>query len=173
MKEKPAVVFAPHVETSAGILLPEEYVKAIGEAVHEHGGVFVLDGIAAGTVWCDMKAWGVDVYITAPQKGWTGPASVGIAMLTDRARKISETRPASTSMVLDLNKWLTVMDSYEKGGFMYYTTLPTDALVKFNEVAQETVKFGLAESRAKMMELGDKIRGALQKRGFKVLAAPG
>merc|ERR1712217_533811 len=106
--------------------------------MHEHGGLFVLDDITAATVWCHMKAWGVDVYITAPQKGWTGPASVGIAMLTDRARKISDSRPASASMLLDLNKWLGVMDSYEKGGFMYYTTLLTDALATFNEVAQET-----------------------------------
>jgi len=171
--EKPAVVFAPHVETSAGILLPDEYIKAIGKAVHEHDGVFVLDGIAAGTWWCDMKECGVDVYITAPQKGWTGPCCVGIAMLSDRARKISESRPQSTSMVLDLNKWLGVMDAYEKGGFMYYTTLPTDALVTFNEVAQETVKFGLPEAKAKIVELGEKMRNAVTKRGFKVLAAPG
>lgn len=171
--EKPAVVFAPHVETAAGILLSEDYIKAIGEAVHEHGGIFVLDGIAAGAVWCDMKAWGVDVYISAPQKAWTGPASVGIAMLTDRARKISESRPASTSLVLDLNKWLEVMDAYEEGGFKYYTTLPTDALAAFNEAAQEMVEFGLVQARAKMFELGDKIRAAVQKRGFKILAAPG
>lgn len=172
-EEKPAVFFAPHVETSAGILLNDEYVKAVGQAVHEHGGLFVLDGIAAGTVWCDMKALDVDVYITAPQKGWSGPASVGVAMLTDRARKISEGRPTSSSFVLDLNKWLGVMDTYEAGGFMYYTTLPTDALVIFNEAAQETLQFGLAEARAKMFELGGKVRAAVEKRGFKVLAAPG
>jgi len=171
--EKPAVVFAPHVETSAGILLSDEYIKSIADAVHEHGGVFVLDGIAAGTWWCDMKKLGVDVYITAPQKGWTGPACVGIAMMSDRARKISESRPPSTSMVLDLNKWLGVMDKYEEGGFMYYTTLPTDSLVTFNEVAQETVKFGRDNARTKMAELGEKIRAVMVKKGFKILAAPG
>merc|ERR1740117_2092611 len=151
--EKPSVVFAPHVETSAGLLLPDDYIKSIANAVHEHGGVLVLDGIAAGAVWCDMKALGVDVYITAPQKGWSAPASVGIAMLTDRARKISERRPSSTCFTLDLNKWLSVMDAYEKGGFMYYTTLPTDALVSFNEVAQELVNFGLVEAREAMFDL--------------------
>merc|ERR1711904_193623 len=171
--EKPAVVFAPHVETSAGILLSDEYIKSIADAVHEHGGVCVLDGIAAGTWWCDMKKLGVDVYITAPQKGWTGPACVGIAMMSDRARKISESRPPSTSMVLDLNKWLGVMDKYEEGGFMYYTTLPTDSLVTFNEVAQETVKFGRDNARTKMAELGEKIRAVMVKKGFRILAAPG
>jgi len=166
-------VFAPHVETSAGLLLPDDYIKSIADAVHEHAGVFVLDGIAAGAVWCDMKALGVDVYITAPQKGWSAPASVGIAMLSDRARKISESRPESTSFTLDLNKWLAVMDAYEKGGFMYYTTLPTDALVSFNIVAQELVKFGLLEAREAMLDLGAKMRKVVEKKGFKVLAAPG
>jgi len=153
--------------------LNDEYIKSIGDAVHEHGGVFVLDGIAAGTHWCDMKKLGVDVYISAPQKGWTAPACVGIAMMTDRARKISESRPPSTSMVLDLNKWLGVMDSYEKGGFMYYTTLPTDSLVAFSKAAQETVKFGRDNARNKMMELGEKIRAMMMQKGFKILAAPG
>jgi aspartate aminotransferase-like enzyme len=171
--ERPSVVFAPHVETSAGILLPDDYIAAIGNAVHEHGGVFVLDGIAAGAVWCDMKALGVDVYITAPQKGWSAPASVGIAMLTDRAREISKSRPSSTSFTLDLNKWMSVMDAYEKGGFMYYTTLPTDALVSFNHVAQELVAFGLPEARAAIFDLGAKIRKVVERKGFKVLAAPG
>merc|ERR1740121_3383570 len=120
-----------------------------------------------------MKACGVDVYITAPQKGWSGPASVGIAMLTDRARKISESRSTSTSFTLDLNKWLGVMDSYEKGGFMYYTTLPTDSLVAFNKAAQDTVKFGRDNARNKMMELAEKVRALMRRKGFKILAAPG
>ena len=83
-KEKPKVVFAPHVETSTGIILPDEYISRVSRAVHDVGGLFVLDCIASGTVWVDMKATGVDAILSAPQKGWTGPACSSLMMLSER-----------------------------------------------------------------------------------------
>merc|ERR1719440_1034603 len=87
LREKPDVVFAAHVETACGIILPDAYIKAVGEAVHSVGGLFVLDCIASGCIWVDMQALGIDVLISAPQKGWSGSPSVGIVMLSKIARE--------------------------------------------------------------------------------------
>lgn len=171
-REKPAVVFAPHVETSTGIILPDDYVKAVADAVHSVGGVFVLDCIASGTAWVDMQATGADVVISAPQKGWTGPACIGIAMLSPRAVE-AVNNTTSTSMVLNLKKWLAVADAYENGGFMYYTTMPTDAMVLFNKAAQETKKYGFERVKNEFWELGMETRAMMKGKGFKSVAAPG
>ena len=172
--EKPAVVFAPHVETATGMLLPDAYLKAIGDAVREGGGLFVLDCIASGNVWVDMQACGVDALISAPQKGWTGPACAGLVMLGERARAAADDPAnASTSFCCNLGKWLTVMDKYAAGGFMYYTTLPTDALMTFRDVIKETEAYGFDRVRGDMLALGAKVRAVLAERGFKSVAADG
>lgn len=117
-ERKPAVVFAPHVETTAGIILPDEYLKAVGEAVRSVNGLFVLDCIASGAVWVDMKACNVDVLITTPQKGWSRSPCCALIALGDRAReRIKSTQSSSFSM--DLKKWLQIMEAYEKGGHVY------------------------------------------------------
>lgn len=170
--ERPKVVFAPHVETSTGILLTPEYIKGIADATHEVGGLFVLDGIAAGTMWVDMAATGADVYLTAPQKGWTSPASCGVIMLSSRARAVVEVRN-SNSMVLSVKDWMGVMDEYEAGGFAYFTTLPTDSLVTFENMAAQTVEHGLEKAKTDLVELGTKVRAKLEARGYKSVAAPG
>lgn len=174
-KEKPAVVFAPHVETSTGIIIPDSYVKAVADAVHEVGGLFVLDCIASGTIWVDMKATDVDVIISAPQKGWSGPASVGIAMLGARAiEAMKDVDPdASGSFCCNLKMWYTVMQKYEAGGFMYYTTLPTDALTDFRDAIMETKAHGFQQAKADLFTLGGRIRASLEKRGFKSVAPDG
>lgn len=171
-KEKPAVVFAPHVETSTGIILPDSYITAVAEATHEVGGTFVLDCIASGTVWVDMAKTGVDVLITAPQKGWSGPASVGIVMANEATKaKIAETE--STSMVLNLKKWLEVMTKYEEGAFMYYTTLPTDSLSMFCAAMNETKNYGIEKANQDIWTLGSKIRNVLEEQGYPSAAAEG
>lgn len=174
-KEKPAVVFAPHVETSTGIILTDEYIKTVADAVHEVGGLFVLDCIASGTIWVDMKALDLDVVITAPQKGWTGPACVGIAMLSARALAAMEgvDPDASGSFCCNLSMWHTVMKKYEAGAFMYYTTLPTDALTTFRDAIMETKAHGFEQAKADLFTLGSRIRKALEKRGFKSVAPEG
>lgn len=174
-KERPAVVFAPHVETSTGMIIPDDYIKAVSDACHEVGALFVLDCIASGNVWVDMKATGVDVLISAPQKGWTGPACVGIAMLSARARKhIDENpEPAANSFCCRLAKWVEVMDKYVGGGAMYYTTLPTDSLMRFRDVLLETEAYGIQKTKENMWDLGNQIRGILVKNGFKSVSAPG
>jgi len=171
--EKPAVVFAPHIETSTGIILSDDYIKAVTDAVHQYGGFFVLDCIASGTIWTDMKALGVDLLITAPQKGWTAPASVGIVMMNQRAKDYAAASDVNGqgSMALNLKKWLEVMDKYEAGAFMYYTTLPTDALMTFRDAMLETKAFGFAKSNLALRELGTKIRALLAKYGYKSVAA--
>lgn len=170
--ERPAVVFAPHVETASGIMLPDPYLRQVAEAVHSVGGLFVLDCIASGTVWVDMKATGVDVLLSAPQKGWSGSPCCALVMLSERAReKIDST--TSTSFACDLRKWLQIMETYEQGGFAYHATMPTDALTVLRDVMKETEGYGFDRVREEQLELGSRIRALLSERGFKSVAAPG
>jgi aspartate aminotransferase-like enzyme len=170
--EKPDVVFAPHVETSAGLILPDDYIRAVTAAVHEVGGIFVLDCIASGTIWVDMKACGVDVLISAPQKGWSGSPCCGLVMLSDRAVERLETTN-STSFACDLKKWWQIMQAYENGGHAYHATLPTDGLTVFRDLINETGAFGFEQARQMQQELGDRVRASLRSKGIKSVAATG
>ena len=171
-KEKPAVVFAPHVETSAGIILPDDYLKAVGDAVRSVNGLFVLDCIASGAMWVDMKACNVDLLITAPQKGWSSSPCCAMVAMSDRAReRIESTQSSSFSM--DLKKWLQIMEAYEKGGHVYHTTMPTDALKTLRNVMKETQSLGFAALKAKQQELGDKVRALLVSQGYHSVSAKG
>jgi len=171
-EEKPAAVFAPHVETSTGMILSDEYIKKVSAAVHEVGGIFVLDCIASGTVWTDMKKLGVDVVISAPQKGWTGPACAALVMMSELAvDKMMAKQEDSFS--LSLKRWSAIMDTYESGKFGYHTTVPTDALRDFHEISVETIKFGIPELKAGQIELGRASREALEARGLTSVSAPG
>ena len=170
--EKPAVVFAPHVETSAGMMLPDDYLRALADAVHTYGGLLVLDCVASGAMWVDMRATGVDVLITAPQKGWSSSPCCAMVMLSERAREaIDQTQ--STTFSMDLRKWLQVMETYEAGGHVYHTTLPTDALVRLREVMLETEAYGFAKVRQEQIELGRQVRLLLAQAGYPSVAAPG
>ena len=170
--EKPDVVFAPHVETSAGMILPDDYLRAVADAVHAVGGLFVLDCIASGTIWVDMARSGVDVLISAPQKGWSGSPCCGLVMLSPLARARIEST-ASTSFACDLRKWLQIMAAYENGGHAYHATMPTDALKQFRGVMKETEAFGLEKARTAQQVLGDKVRALLVSKGIKSVAAEG
>jgi len=171
-QEKPAVVFAPHVETSAGIILPDEYLKAVGEAVRSVNGLFVLDCIASGAMWVDMKACNVDVLITAPQKGWSSSPCCALIALGERAReRIESTQSSSFSM--DLKKWLQIMEAYEKGGHVYHTTMPTDALKTLRNVMKETQALGFSALKQKQIELGTKVRELLVSKGYNSVSAKG
>ena len=170
--ERPQVVFAPHVETSAGIILPDDYLRAVGAAVREVGGLFVLDCIASGTVWVDMQACLIDVLVSAPQKGWSGPPCCGIVALGERAReRIEHTK--SSSFACDLLKWLQIMEAYEKGGFAYHATMPTDSLTVVRDVMLETEKFGFAKAAEEARQLGVSVRSMLAGAGFPSVAAQG
>jgi aspartate aminotransferase-like enzyme len=170
--EKPAVVFAPHVETAAGMILPDDYLKKVTDAVHEVGGLFVLDCIASGCMWVDMKATGVDVIVSAPQKGWSGSPACAMVMLSERARKAID-GTTSTSFAADLKKWLQIMEAYENGGHMYHTTMPTDALARLDQVMRETRDYGFEKVRQEQITLGAKVRALLEARGFVSVAAAG
>jgi len=171
-KERSGIVFAPHVETSSGMILPDEYIRTVAEAVHQVGGLMVLDCIASGAVWVDMEACGVDVLISAPQKGWTGSPCCGLVMLSDRALE-SLDATASTSFTCDLKKWHEIMRAYENGGYAYHATMPTDGLRALAAVMSETERFGLAEACARQHELGSRIRELLVGHGFPSVAAEG
>ena len=171
-KEKPAVVFAPHVETSAGIILPDDYIKAVGEAVRSVDGIFVLDCIASGAMWVDMKACNVDVLISAPQKGWSSSPCCALIALGERGRECIDSTQ-STSFSMDLKKWLQIMEAYEKGGHVYHTTMPTDALKILRNVMKETQSLGFAALKAKQIELGTKVRDLLVSKGYPSVAAKG
>ena len=171
-QEKPAVVFAPHVETSAGLILPPEYLRAVGEAVESVDGLFVLDCIASGAMWVDMAASKVDVLISAPQKGWSSSPCCALIAMSERARqKIDATQ--STSYSCDLKKWLQIMETYEKGGHIYHTTMPTDSLRVLRDVMKETQAAGFANLKKNQEDLGLKVRALLEAKGFKSVAAPG
>merc|ERR1712151_147764 len=171
-EEKPAVIFAPHVETSTGMMLPDDYIKKVSAAMHEVGGLFVLDCIASGTVWADMKDLGVDVVISAPQKGWTGPACAALVMMSELATEKMNNTPGS-SFSISLKRWSALMDKYEGGGFAYHTTMPTDALRDFHEISVETMKFGIPELKEAQIELGKEAHKLLQSRDLVPVAAPG
>jgi aspartate aminotransferase-like enzyme len=170
--EGPAVVFAPHVETSSGIMLPDAYLRQVADAVHSVNGLFVLDCIASGTVWVDMQATGVDVLISAPQKGWSGSPCCALVMLSKLARERIDST-ASTSFAVDLRKWLQIMEAYEHGGYAYHATMPTDALTTLRDVMKETEEYGFDKVRAEQVELGGHIRGLLGAKGFRSVAAEG
>jgi len=171
-EQKPDLVFAAHVETASGIMLPEDYLKQVADAVHAEGGMFVLDCIASGAIWVDMKATGVDILISAPQKGWSGPACAGLVMLGALALERIELT-TSTSFTVDLRKWLQIMQSYEQGGFAYHATMPTDSLVVLRDVMAEAEARGFETLRAQQQELGNRVRALLAEKGFKSVAAPG
>ena len=170
--EQPDVVFAPHVETSSGMLLPNDYLQQVAAAVHAHGGLFVLDCIASGAIWVDMKATGVDVLISAPQKGWSGSPCCAFVMLSNQALD-AMTSTTSTSFACDLGKWLEIMRAYESGGHAYHATMPTDSLTAFRDVMKETESYGFEKVCAEQQELGDRVRAMLAERGIRSVAAPG
>ena len=171
-EEKPAVVFAPHVETSSGMILPDVYLQQLAAAVHAHGGLFVLDCIASGAIWVDMKAVGVDVLISAPQKGWSGSPCCALVMLNDAALA-SMSGTISSSFACDLAKWLEIMQAYENGGHAYHATMPTDSLTAFRDVMQETEAYGFDKVRAEQQDLGDRVRALLAEKGLQSVAAEG
>jgi aspartate aminotransferase-like enzyme len=171
-REKPAVVFAPHVETSAGMILPDDYLRAVADAVHAVGGLFVLDCIASGAMWVDMAATGVDVVISAPQKGWSSSPCCAMVMLSERAR-IAIDSTVSTSYAADLKKWLQIMETYENGGHAYHTTMPTDALTRLRDTMLETKAYGFARVRDEQIALGAKVRALFESRGIVSVAADG
>jgi aspartate aminotransferase-like enzyme len=170
--EKPDVVCAPHIETSAGMMLPDDYIRALADAVHEHGGLMMLDCIASGTLWVDMAATGVDVLISAPQKGWSGSPCAGLVMLSAHGETVLQ-ETTSTSFSCDLKKWREIMAAYENGGHAYHATMPTDGLRAFAEVMRETREMGFANARAAQEELGRRVRELLEGQGIKSLAATG
>ena len=169
---RPDAVFAPHVETASGILLPDSYLRAVGDAIHAAGGLFILDCVASGALWVDMEACGVDVLITAPQKGWSSTPGFALVMLSQRARTAIEST-TSTSFACDLRKWLAIMEAYEKGGHAYHATLGTDSLARLRDTMRETEQAGFENMRAAQRELGAKVRALLARHGFASVAAEG
>ena len=169
---RPSVVVAPHVETSAGLLMPDEFIAQIASTAHEVGAIFVLDCVASGALWVDMGALGVDVLISAPQKGWTSTPCAGVVMLSDAAlARMEDTE--SDSFVLNLKKWHQIMGAYLGGGHAYHTTMPTDGISQFYQAVLEIKKFGYANAKQAQIELGTKLRGIMEQRGFKSLTADG
>lgn len=171
-EKRPDLVFATHVETSSGIILPDDYIKQVADAMHEVGGLLVLDCVASGAIWVDMKALGVDILTSAPQKGWTGSPCAGLIMLNERALAVME-HTESDSFAIDLKKWLEIMRTYESGSHAYHATMPTDSLSVFRDVMFEAKRIGFADLTKRQWELGKKVRALLAENGFPSLAAPG
>ena len=172
LDQKPALVFAPHVETASGMILPDDYLRRVADAVHEVGGLMVLDCIASGAMWVDMQACGVDVLVSAPQKGWSGSPCCAMVMLSERARAAID-GTTSSSFACDLKKWLQIMETYESGAHAYHATMPTDALTRVRDVMQETRAYGFERLRAEQIELGSRVRSLFESRGLPSVAAEG
>jgi aspartate aminotransferase-like enzyme len=171
-KEKPALIFAPHVETAAGMILPDDYLSAVADSIHRVGGLMVLDCIASGAMWVDMAATGVDILISAPQKGWSSSPCCAMVMLSERARKAID-GTQSTTFAMDLKKWLQIMETYEGGSHAYHTTMPTMALLRLRETMKETEAYGFVKVREEQIMLGRAVRSLLEKNGFPSVSAPG
>ena len=171
-RDQPDLVFAPHVETSSGMLLPPDYLRAVADAVHGHGGMFVLDCVASGAIWVDMAATGVDILVSAPQKGWSSTPCAGLVMLGEDARQRIDAT-TSSSFAMDLKKWLQIMETHEKGAIAYHATLPTDGLAQLRDVMQETAAFGWEAARDAQQSLGDRVRALLTAKGIASVAAAG
>ena len=172
LDQKPDLVFAPHVETASGMILPDDYLRRVADAVHEVGGLMVLDCIASGAMWVDMQACGVDVLVSAPQKGWSGSPCCAMVMLSERARAAID-GTTSSSFACDLKKWLQIMETYESGAHAYHATMPTDALTRVRDVMQETRAYGFERLRAEQIELGSRVRALFESRGLPSVAAEG
>ena len=171
-EEQPAVVFAPHVETSSGMILSDDYIKALSAAVHSVGGLLVIDCIASGCVWLDMKSLGIDVLISAPQKGWSSTPGAGLVMLSDAAvKKVDSTE--SDSFSIDLKQWLNIMRAYENGGHAYHATMPTDSLRQFRDAVNEAKAIGFDKLCDAQWTLGRRIREVLEAKGVESVAAEG
>ena len=170
--EKPQMVFAPHVETASGMMLPDDYIQAVTEAVHEVGGMFVLDCVASGTLWVDMKKLGVDVLISAPQKGWSSSPCAALIMMNERALAEME-KTTSTSFAANLKQWHQIMSAYLNGGHAYHATMPTDALKMFRDTMMETKEYGFDKVRQEQLDLGNAVRAMLESKGIKSVAAEG
>ena len=170
--QKPALVFAPHVETSSGIMLPEDYLRKLADAIHAVGGLFVLDCIASGTIWVDMELAGVDVLISAPQKGWSASPCCALVMLSAKGQDCLE-NTQSNSFACDLRKWWNIMEAYENGGHAYHATMPTDSLRRFRDIMKETEEYGFEKVRTEQQQLGDKVRNMLEEKGIKSVASKG
>ena len=170
--DKPEVVFAPHVETSAGMILPDAYLRAVADAAHSIGALFVLDCIASGAIWVDMKATGVDVIVSAPQKGWSSSPCCAMIALSEKAHEVMQ-NTTSSSFAADLKKWAQIMQAFENGGHAYHTTMPTDALTRLRDTMQETRAYGFAKVKAEQQALGDAVRLLFAERGIRSVAAEG
>ena len=170
--EKPQMVFAPHVETASGMMLPDDYIQAVTEAVHEVGGMFVLDCVASGTLWVDMKKLGVDVLISAPQKGWSSSPCAALIMMNERALAEME-KTTSSSFAANLKQWHQIMGAYLNGGHAYHATMPTDALKMFRDTMMETKEYGFDKVRQEQLDLGNAVRAMLESKGIKSVAAEG
>ena len=170
--KKPDVVFAPHVETACGMMLPDDYLRTVANAVHAAGGLMVLDCIASGAMWVNMEHTGVDVLVSAPQKGWSGSPCCAMVMLSERARAAIDAT-TSSSFACDLKKWLQIMEAYEGGGHAYHATMPTDALARLREVMQETRAYGFERVCAEQLELGTRVRALFESKGIQSVAAEG
>ena len=171
-RDKPDVVFAPHVETACGMMLPDDYLRTVANAVHAAGGLMVLDCIASGAMWVNMEHTGVDVLVSAPQKGWSGSPCCAMVMLSARARAAIDAT-TSSSFACDLKKWLQIMEAYEGGGHAYHATMPTDALARLREVMQETRAYGFERVCAEQLELGTRVRALFESKGIQSVAAEG
>jgi aspartate aminotransferase-like enzyme len=171
-REKPDLVFAPHVETASGILLPDDYLQRVAAAVHAHGGLFVLDCVASGALWVDMQQCGVDILLTAPQKVWSSTPCAALIMLSAEAqRRLEQTQ--STSFAADLKKWLQIMQAYENGGHAYHATMPTEGLLRLRDAMKDTLAYGLEPLRAAQWSLGKQVRAMLAENGYPSVAASG
>ncbi|ELA09580.1 Serine-pyruvate aminotransferase/ aspartate aminotransferase-like protein [Moraxella macacae 0408225] len=164
-QQKPQIVFAPHVETASGIMLSDDYIRTLADAVHKVGGLLVIDGIASGCVWLDMQDLGIDVLLSAPQKGWSSTPCAGLVMLSKQAVCALD-NTVSTSFSLDLKQWLNIMQAFENGGHAYHATMPTDSLKILRDTLNEAKQIGFAKLKSAQIELGEKVRELLEQHGY-------
>jgi len=94
----------------------------------------VLDGVcsvASEEIYQD--AWGIDVVLTASQKGLSTPPGLSIVVASQKALKVFAARKTPVAAYYpSWTKWLPVMQAYEKGTPAYFATPPVNLIYAYH-----------------------------------------
>ncbi|KIM82940.1 hypothetical protein PILCRDRAFT_819739 [Piloderma croceum F 1598] len=170
--KKYKVLTFTHVDTSTAVLSD---AKAIAETVKRVSPetLVVMDGVCAvASEEIQMDEWGIDVVLTAPQKGLGTPPGLSIVLASQKAIKVFESRSTPvTSYYASWKKWLPVMKAYENGSAAYFATPPVNLICAFHASLSAITKSSpsLADRFKLHQEASKRIKAAATELGLKQL----
>ncbi|WFD29435.1 hypothetical protein MSPP1_000444 [Malassezia sp. CBS 17886] len=173
-ERKYRAVVVTHVDTSTGVLSD---IKAIAALVHDVSPdtLVVLDAVCSvGSEELEMEKWGIDVVVTASQKGIGCPPGASIVLAGPRAISAFESRKAPPATYFaSWTKWLPVMKAYEGGSAAYFATPPTNLIYALN-TSLKTITKGSASLEQRLQRTRDascKVKDGIAKLGLKQLVS--